>query len=118
MRDHVDAFRDFGDGDLRMISNHDATRYEMEYVRDDLEDAFTAEELNEAHLNLVANQVSSDSFGQAVDHGEMQAQQFFFEDVIAFVFPSSRYDGYLVSFDRNDSIPVTEVVETGVDLLN
>jgi hypothetical protein len=118
MGDHVEVFRGFGDGDLRIVSTHNATRYEMEYVRDDLEDAFTTEELNEAHRNLVANQVSSDSFGQAVDHGDMQAQQFFFEDVIAFVFPSSRYDGYLVSYDRTESIPVTEVVETGVDVLD
>lgn len=116
MEDYVEAFREFGD--LRMISTHNATRYEMEYVRADLEDAFTAEELNEAHRNLVANQASSDSFGQAVDHGDLQAQQFFFEDVIAFVFPSSRYDGYLVSYDRTGSIPVTEVVETGIDVLD
>jgi hypothetical protein len=118
MGDYVEAFKSFGEDQLRMISTHDATRYEMEYVRDDLQDAFSTDELNEAHLNLVANQVSSTSFSQAVDHGVLKAQQFFFDDVLAFIFPASRYDGVLVSYDRDGSIPVADVVETGVDVLD
>lgn len=118
MEEHIKAFKQFGEDELRMVSTHDATNYEMLYVREDLRDAFTDDELDNAHRNLVANQVSSEDFSQAVDHGGLQAQQFFFEDVLAFIFPSSRYDGVLVSYDRGVSIPVAEVVETGVDVLD
>lgn len=117
MSDLIEAFKQFGAAELRMISTHDATNYEMHYVREDLEDEFTPVELHSAHRNIVANQVSSEKFSQAVDNGRLQAQQFFFEDVIAFVFPSSRYDGVLVSYDRNGSLPVTEIVEAGVEIL-
>lgn len=117
MGNHIEAFKQFGEDELRMVSTHDATNYEMQYVREDLRDAFTDGELDNAHRNLVANQVSSEDFSQAVDHGGLQAQQFFFEDVLAFIFPASRYDGVLVSYDREGSIPVAEVVRTGVDVL-
>lgn len=117
MGNYIEAFKTFGEDELRMVSTHDATTYELQYVREDLQDAFTEEELDDAHRNLVANQVSSEDFGQVVDHGVLEAQQFFFEDVIAFIFPASRYDGVLVSYDRTKSIPIADVVETGIEVL-
>ncbi|WP_336133492.1 hypothetical protein [Natronomonas amylolytica] len=118
MGNYIEAFEAFGDDELRMVSTHDATNYELQYVREDLRDAFTGEELDTAHRNLVANQVSSEDFSQAVDHGRLESQQFFFEDVLAFIFPASRYDGVLVSYDREGSIPVADVVETGIEVLD
>ncbi|MFT4884831.1 MAG: hypothetical protein ACI8U4_002349 [Natronomonas sp.] len=117
MGNYIEAFKAFGEDELRMVSTHDATNYEMQYVREDLRDAFTEEELDDAHRNIIANQVSSEDFSQAVDHGGLEAQQFFFEDVIAFIFPTSRYDGVLVSYDREGSIPVADVVEAGIEVL-
>lgn len=111
----VDAFRAV-DGDLRLVAMLDSTDWHMEYLRDDLEGTYTADDLDRAYQNLLANQVSSDDFSRVHQTGNLVGQLYYFEKTLSFQFPASRYEGVFVSYDQAEDFPVLEVFEAAQSL--
>lgn len=114
----VESFREIGNDDLRVVATLESTDYEIEYIRSDLEEAYSDVDLDEAHRNLIANQVSSADFSEVGAFGDLDAQVLFFEDIVVFLFPTSRYSAVFVSYERTDtdgSIPVRDVIATATD---
>jgi hypothetical protein len=117
MGDIVDELAEIAGKEARFITRLESTGYELLHVRDELQEAYTREELDSAHRNLIANQVSLSDFRSVLNLGEIEAHQFFFEDVIVFLFPASRYQGLFVSYDREEPFPASKVIEAGTDAL-
>ena len=111
----VGALRGVEGTSLRTVAALESLDYEMRFVRDDLADAYDQEDLDRAYQSMMANQVSTDDFSRAIETGDIEAQLYFFEKVVVFLFPSSRYDGVFCSFDRTDPFPVQQVIDAAED---
>jgi len=111
----VGALRGVEGASLRTVAALESLDYEMRFVRDDLADAYDQEDLDRAYQSMMANQVSTDDFSRAIETGDIEAQLYFFEKVVVFLFPSSRYDGVFCSFDRTDPFPVQQVIDAAED---
>jgi hypothetical protein len=112
MSDLVAMFREIEDAEVRVVATLGSLDYEIEFIRDDIEQLYSEAELDRAHKDLVANQVSADDFKQAVEIGDLDCQLFLYEETVVFLFPSSRYEGVFASFDRQKPFPLLEVAES------
>lgn len=115
MSDLVERFRDVA-ADLRIVATLESTTWEIRWVRDDLTDVYDESDLESAYRSLMAAQVSVDDFRRIGAFGEFIAQQYVFDEIVVFQFPSSRYGGVFVSYDRVDSFPFRAVIETANDV--
>lgn len=110
MEDFVERFESI-DADLRLIVSLTATSWNVEYMRDSLEGRYTDADFERTYRDHLANQVAADNLGQVIDGGDLVAQQYLFEDIIVFQFPTSRYEGFFVSYDRREPFPMNDVIE-------
>jgi len=107
----VETLRGVDGANARVIAHLDALDFTVEYVRDDLEDRYSDQDLEEAYQLLMANQVTGDNFKDLIGE-EFQAQTLFFENVVVLLLPSARYEAVFASFDRREPFPVIDLVET------
>lgn len=106
----ADRLRAVDGADARVIAHLEALDFAVDYVRDDLESQYSKQELAEAYRVIMASQVSGDDFGDLIGR-EFEAQTLFFEDIVVFVFPSTRYEAIFASFDRDENVPITDLIE-------
>lgn len=110
MSEIVEQLRSVKDANLRVAANLDAMDFEVEYIRDDLEEIYSDQDLERAYQQMLANQVSADNFRKGVKLGNIECQTIIFEGAIIFLFPSSRYTSIFTSFDRKQPFPLLEIV--------
>lgn len=115
MNDIVTAFKGI-DAELRVVALLGSKTWEIEYIRDELEETYTDADFEEAYRDLMANQISSADFSQVGPMGDLIGQMYYLEEVIVFQFPSSRYEGVFVSFDQAESFPVGTVFQVAEEL--
>lgn len=96
---------------LRVVAQLGALEYEVQYLRDDLTDTYDWHDFDQAYQAMMANQVSIDDFVEVGTFGGLDCQVLLFDTVVVFLFPSSRYEGVFVSYDRTQPFPFLEVVE-------
>lgn len=114
----TEAFREVSSEDLRIVATLQTVGYEVEYVRGDLEGEYSQDDLDRAYQSLMANRVSSADFAQVGTFGDLDAQVLFFEEIIVFLFPTARYSGVFVSYDRTetaDQFPIRDVIAAAND---
>lgn len=92
-----------------MVARLESVDFEMEYVRDDLKGKFSEETLEKAYQTVMGNMVSSHDFTQIADGKGLESEVFVLETKIVFIFPASRYEGYFLSFDRDDSLSILAI---------
>lgn len=63
----------------------------------------------------MGSQVSGDDFKDIVGK-DFEAQVLFFEDIVVFVAPSSRYEAVFASFDRHESLPINALLDIAADI--
>ncbi|WP_313693645.1 hypothetical protein [Halorarum halobium] len=112
----VEAFKDVAGGQLRVVATLESIDYEVEYVREDLEDEYTRMDFDRAYQSMMANQVSAEDFKSVGEFGDLDCQLFLFTELIVFLFPSSRYSGVFVSFDREPQFPLLDIVDAATDV--
>lgn len=112
MSDLVEAFQDIEEAQLRVVATIDSRNYEIEFIRDDLLEAYSRADFKEAYRDLIANQISADDFRQTVGFSDLNCQLFLFDETAAFLFPSSRYDSVFISFDYEHPFPLRIIVNT------
>jgi hypothetical protein len=115
MEDLVQAFAEIDDG-LRVIVTMKRTSWEIEYIRDDVDDTYAASDFERTYRSHMANQVSSDDLSQVIEGGGFVGQLYMFEDLVVFQFPASRYEGFFVSYDWRDSFPIQAVFDAAKQL--
>lgn len=109
----VEPFKDIAGEELRVVAVLDSVDYEVAYFRTDLEDQYDETDLDRAYQSMMANQVSSADFAGVGAFGELNAQVLFFEEIVVFLFPTSRYSSVFVSFEREgteESFSIREVI--------
>jgi len=109
MKTFVDRMEQVSGGRLRMVVRLESVDFELEYVRDDLEGKFSDERLEKAYQAVMANMVSTQDFTRFADGRGLESEIYVLERKIVFVFPSSRYEGLFVSFDRDDSLSLLAI---------
>lgn len=112
----AEKFRNVEGAQLRVAATLDSLDYEMEFVREDLEGTYSSGDLDYAYNTIVANRLSANEFSQIGEFGALDCQLLIFERIIVFLFPSSRYGGLFVSFDREEPFPFLDIVETASDI--
>lgn len=110
MSDFVSKLKAF-DENLRVLAVLGPKDWEFEYIRDDLQDEYDESVFEGAYRSMMANQVSSDDFGSISGLGDVIGQQYYFDEVVVFQFPFSRYESLFVSYDRTENLSISEVVE-------
>ncbi|MDS0474058.1 hypothetical protein [Natrinema sp. 1APR25-10V2] len=112
MPDLIEAFQDIEEAQVRVVATIDSRKYEIEFIRDDLIEAYSREDFEDAYKDLIANQISADDFRQTVGFSDLNCQLFLFDETAAFLFPSSRYDSIFISFDYEYPFPLRTIVNT------
>lgn len=115
MVDFVQTFQAI-DADLRLIVSLTATSWEIEYLRDSLEGEYTEADFERTYRDHLATQVAADDLSQVIKGGDFIGQQYVFEDVIVFQFPTSRYEGFYVSYDWTDPFPMSDVLRAAEEV--
>jgi hypothetical protein len=109
VEDFIDRINKVSDDSLRMIARLESVDFELEFVREDLEGKFSEETLEKAYQTVMGNMVSSHDFTQIADGKGLESEVFILETKIVFIFPASRYEGYFISFDRDDAVSILAV---------
>jgi len=104
------AVRNFEGYTPRVVADLKGTTWEVEFIRDDVAGSYSEDELEEAYQLIMANHVAGDDFKSLIGEGQFNAQTLFFEDIVAYFFPSKRYEGVFASFDYGGDFPVNELV--------
>ena len=94
----------------RVVADLRSVAFEIEHVRDDVEDRYSNADLEEAYQLVMSNQITGDEFKHLVGRTQYRAQTLFFDDLVVFLFPSDRYDAVFASFDYDEAFPVNELV--------
>jgi hypothetical protein len=116
MVDVVEELRGVDGGRVRVVALLDSLDYEVLFVRDDLRDVYSADDLEHAYRSIMAGRLSAHDFSEVGELGDVDCQLFVFERVVVLLFASSRYGGLFVSFDREKPFPLLEIVETVGDV--
>ena len=112
MADVVEELRSVDGGRLRVVALLGSIDYEVLFMREDLQDAYSGEDLDHAYRSITASRLSASDFSRVGELGDLDCQLFVFEAVVVFIVPSSRYEGLFVSLDREKPFPLLEIVET------
>ncbi|MBB6645638.1 hypothetical protein [Halobellus ruber] len=110
----VDAVRDLDGAPTRVVAELGPTDFSIAYARDDVEAQYSQAQLEEAYRLIMAKQVAGEDF-EAVIGREFDAQLLFFEDIVVFVKPGTRYEAVFASFDRREDFPADELVDIATD---
>jgi len=106
----ADAILAFDGPTPRVVADLRGVSFEVEHVREDLEDSYSDADLDEAYQLVMSNQITGDDFKRLVGRSRYAAQTLFFDDLAVFIFPSDRYDAVFASFDYDESFPVNGLV--------
>ena len=106
----VDAFREV-DAALRTVVTLGKTTWDTAYMRDDVANAYSEADLDAAYRELMATQTSSDDFNRLIEFGDLEAQIYLFEELVAFQFPTARYESIYVSYDRAEPFPFFAIAD-------
>jgi hypothetical protein len=115
MDDIVREFRDI-DADLRLVLTLTEVSWDLLYVRDDVEDGYSEADFETTYREHMGTQISSDNLGRTIDGGDYHGQMYFFEDIVVFQIPSSRYQAVVVSYDWDGTVPIERIIETADEL--
>lgn len=108
MEETISAFQDV-DSELRLVMSMSQVNWELEYVRDDVDDVYSESDFETTYRKHMGNQISSDDIERTVDSDEFYGQAYLFEDILAFQFSIGRYESLLVSYDWDGSFPIDDV---------
>ncbi|WP_281193505.1 hypothetical protein [Halorubrum sp. F4] len=106
----AETILDFDGPTPRVVADLRNINFEIEHVRDDLEEVYSDKDLEQAYQLIMSNQVTGDDFKKLVGRSRYNAQTLFFEDIVVFLFSSDRYEAVFASFDYDGDFPVNELV--------
>lgn len=99
----------------RVVADLRSVSFDVEHVREDVEDVYSDRDLDEAYQLVMSNQITGDDFRELIGESRYDAQTLFFDDVLVFLFPADRYDAVFASFDYDGAFPVNELIDAVVE---
>lgn len=94
----------------RVVAELTNVDYTIEFMREDVENLYSVEDLDEAYTLVMANQVTGNQFKDLIGRTNYNAQSLFFGDIVVFLFHSDRYEAVFASFDFEEGFPASKVV--------
>ena len=107
----ADAILTFDGPTPRVVADLRSVSFDIEHVREDVEEVYSDRDLDEAYQLVMSNRVTGEEFKQLIGESRYDAQTLFFDDILVFLFPSDRYDAVFASFDYDGAFPVNELVD-------
>jgi hypothetical protein len=122
MRDCVDSLVERYEGaapaSLQVAVWYDGDEHELVYVRDDVREAYSPEELEEKVKQLVVEGISDPPTQEQFRlYGEMSVVVRRFESAVVFHFPLDEFAGVAVTFDRDTVPSIDSLADIGIDAL-
>jgi len=108
----VRALRDEVDDALRSVAVYDEEGYEIEYIREDVEGAYSTDEIEEVYDDLVIQGLSREFLEQLFHAGDLQCSMYGFEEATMFHFTGGEYTGLFVSMDRTAGMDLDAIIST------
>jgi hypothetical protein len=105
----IEALREEFDSSLRLAVRYTADEHDVLFVREDVDDQFTAAELDERVATLVMKGLGDPpEEGSLYDFGTLDATVRWYDEVMVTHFPYRDWSGLLFTFDRQDA-PVVDL---------
>ncbi|CQH52631.1 uncharacterized protein HHUB_1868 [Halobacterium hubeiense] len=109
--DIVAALHDAVGDALRVAGFHDGTEWHVEYMREDVREAYGDASIDDIADDLVLDVLSSPRQESLYDLGSLQATSRLFEDGLVVHVPTDERSGYLVSLDTGSDATGRDVVD-------
>ncbi|NHN47964.1 hypothetical protein G9464_10190 [Halostella sp. JP-L12] len=95
----TDLVEDVGD-DLRVAAEYDKTGYVSRYVRPDLQEEYTTDDLDEIRQEMIVLMLGKDRLEEFLDAGGFNALTYWLDDAIVYHFPETEaFYGRVVSVE-------------------
>ncbi|WP_143165469.1 hypothetical protein [Halobaculum gomorrense] len=107
----ADKIIDFEEATPRVVADLYNLDYEIRHVRDDVIDCYTEAEFENAYKIIIGQMVGGDNFRSIVGGQQLGVQTLIYEDIIAFIIPSERYEAIFATFDYNGNFPVNQFIQ-------
>ena len=98
-----------GDG-LRSVASYDRGGYTMHQIRNDVDEAYTREELNEAYRRIEIEGMGYSQFEEVMHAGGLDCTIYGFEKALMFHFATDVFTGLFVSVDRQSEMDIDAII--------
>jgi hypothetical protein len=106
----VDALRGRVGDSLRVVGRHTADEWRVDYMREDLRDAYGDGDIDDIAEELALNELESDYHERLYDLGDLRATVRLFADGSIVHVPTGRATGYLVSVDDDADVNARTII--------
>lgn len=114
----VEKYETLAESSLRIILVYDGDEYETQYVRSDVKESYSPEELDEKLKQLVVEGISDPPAQEQFRRfGETESVVRRFENAIVLHYPLSEFTGVALTFDRATVPSMDTLIDIGFDYL-
>ena len=96
---------------VRAVGTYTEDGYNAIYVRDDVSEEFTRDEIEEIHHEMVLKGLGSQRIEALFNDESLNCSIYQFENIVRLHFVHEDYRGYYVSFDYNPGTNTHKIVE-------
>jgi hypothetical protein len=111
-----DLLDEFGDG-LRAVATYEDYEYEVEFMREDVRDDYSREEVDRVFRQVSIEGMGYENFQQLFHVGRLECALYGFEGALIFHFPPDPFHGLVVSIDRDVSFnpdAIIDICQSGI----
>ncbi|WP_224448306.1 hypothetical protein [Haloprofundus salilacus] len=104
LQDLVEALREDNAEGLRAVARYDGDDHQILYLRDDLRERFSDDEIRRRAKTLVMKGLADPRTDTELDdYGELDATLRWFENAILAIYPTGEWSGIIATFERRQS---------------
>lgn len=100
----LDVAHDHVGDSLRSLTSYTEREYELHYIREDIRDRYTEEEIGRVFDDLVLSGLSRDYLEEIFHAGRIECTIYGFEEAAMFHFVTNETSGVFLSFDRDTEV--------------
>ncbi len=116
-KDLVDLLKDEVGDRLRAVGEYDKDDYYVLYIREDVAEEFTQEDIGEIHHEMVLKGLGNQHIESLFDDEPLECSIYQFKSIARLHFVKEDYLGYYVSFDYDGNVNPSKIVDECKELL-
>lgn len=101
MAELLDVARDHVGDSLRAVATYQERLYEFHHLRGDIDDSYSAQEIERVFDNLVLSGLTTDYLEEIFHAGRIECTMYGFEAAAMFHFVTGEASGVFLTFDRD-----------------
>jgi hypothetical protein len=113
----VDLLREEVGDSLRAVGRYDEEGYDVLFIREDVADEFSQEDIEEIHHDMVLKGLGNQHIESLFNDEALECSIYQFEDSVRLHFVNDDYLGYYVSFDYDGDTNPSRIVDECKDLV-